>query len=252
MARFRKVAVAVALLGGIACAGCSAQTSPPPAASVQSCIQFGISAIEHHVMVRTLPPACRGLSRAQVNFAVGSAVRSVAGRVPGKARERARAARIAPLLGDLVKQVPPSRPAAPAAPPAASQISRGTLRLLALGFWVLTVGIGTWMLSRWFTRRMLRRLGRGSGDPETLSPAVALGHFSLAVTGLLAWIGYVVSGVSIVGWIAGAMLLPTAGIGMALVTLGPERRRSTFVIAAHIALAVTTMVFTLLAVVGAG
>ncbi len=217
---------------------------------MQSCKQFGIHAIEHHVMVRTLPAACRGLSRAQVNYAVGSAVRSVADRERGKAQQRARAARLAPLLGDLVKQVPPSPPTAPVVTPAASQFSHGTLALLALCCWILTVGIGTWMMSRWFSRRVLRNLRQVPAEAGSLSPAVALGHFGLAVSGLLAWIAYVASGLTPVGWVAGAILLVTAGFGMALVTLGPERRRSALVIAAHITLAVVTMLFTLLAVVG--
>jgi hypothetical protein len=251
--KLRNIALAVAFLAGIACAGCSAQQSqPPPRASVQSCKQFGISAIERNVTVRTLPAACRGLSRAEVNYAVGSAVRSVAGRVPGKAEQRRRAARFSPLLGALIKQVPPSRPAAPAATPPASQFSHGTLALLALCFWILTAGIGTWMMSRWFSRRVLRSLRGAPAQADSLSPAVAVGHFGLAMSGLLAWIAYLASGLAAVGWLAGAILLVTAGFGMSLVTLGPERRRSAPVIAAHITLAVVTMLFTLLTVVGSG
>jgi hypothetical protein len=229
----------------------SAQPQRPPAGSVQSCVRFGVNALRHHVTVRTLPAACRGLSRAQVNFAVASAVRSVVGGLHGKALQRARAASLSPLLGDLVKQVPAST-ARPSAAPSASQVSRSALGLLALCFWCLTVGIGMWMMSRWFSRQVLKRLRRGAGQAGSLSPAVALGHFGLAVAGLLAWIGYLASGVAAVGWIAGATLLPTAGIGMTLVTLGPDRRRSALVIAAHIALAVATMLFTLLAVVTPG
>jgi hypothetical protein len=253
--RLRNIALAVVFLAGIACAGCSAQQSaPPPHGSVQSCIQFGVRAIEHNVTVRKLPAECRGLSRAQVNYAVGSAVRSVAGRVRGKARQRARAARFAPLLSDLVKQVPPSRPAAPTPPPPASQFSHRTLEVLSLCFWILTVGIGTWMMSRWFSREVLRGLRRGpaQADSLSLSPAVAVSHFGLAVSGLLAWIAYLASGLAAVGWVAGAILLVTAGFGMSLVTLGPEQRRSALVIAAHITLAVVTMLFTLLTVVGSG
>jgi hypothetical protein len=248
-------AFAAALLAAVACAGCGAQgtTDHPPSPSVQACIHFGVRAIHDRVTVRTLPPACRGLTRDQVNYAVGTAVRSVAGRVRGKARQRRLAAEYAPLLAHLVKTVPPAR-SQPAAPvPAAEQVSHDTLSALALACWLLTVWLGSWMMSRWLSRRALRgALRRQPAPADGLPPLVNFGHFGLAVAGLLTWIAYLATGAAVAGWIACAALLPTAGIGMSLVFLGPSGRRSVFVVAAHIALAVATILFTLLAVAGPG
>ena len=49
-------------------------------------------------------------------------------------------------------------------------------------------------------------------------------HFALAVAGLLAWIVFLITGVTSVAWIACGFLLPVAGLGMALASLWlPER-----------------------------
>ena len=70
--------------------------------------RFGISAIEHHVTITSVPAACRGPTGAQINFAVGTALHAVAGTVHGKARIRARALKLSPLLAQLVTAVPAS------------------------------------------------------------------------------------------------------------------------------------------------
>ena len=48
-------------------------------------------------------------------------------------------------------------------------------------------------------------------------------HSGLAVTGLLAWIACLVTGLTGVAWIACVLLLPVTGLGMALVILSPPR-----------------------------
>ena len=49
-------------------------------------------------------------------------------------------------------------------------------------------------------------------------------HFGLAVTGLLAWIAYLVTGLTSVAWTASGLLLPVIGLGMAMLILSlPER-----------------------------
>jgi hypothetical protein len=89
-------AVAGALLAGLLAAGCSHEPASPLRPSVESCIQFSINAIQHHVTVTSVPPECRGLTRAQVNYAVGRAVHAMAATVRGKASQRARAHRLSP------------------------------------------------------------------------------------------------------------------------------------------------------------
>ena len=67
-----------ALAGTVA--GCSGQPAPM-GGSANSCYQFAVSAIQRHVTVTAVPPACQGLSQIEVNVAVGRALRA-AGEVP--------------------------------------------------------------------------------------------------------------------------------------------------------------------------
>ena len=138
------------VLAGLA-AGCSRQPEAPRA-SVESCIQFGVAAIRHHVTVTSLPPACRGLTRAQVNFAVGSALHSVAIGAGGKVRQRERIAQVSHFLEHLVVAVPPQRSAPQVAAPAVRQASRTTLGLIALCAWLITAALGLWMMTWWILR----------------------------------------------------------------------------------------------------
>jgi manganese efflux pump family protein len=207
------------LLAGLLAAGCTRGPAGPPRASVESCTRFGINAIEHHITVRSVPAACRGLTRAQVNFAVGHAIDAMAATVHGKARLRARARDLSPLLAHLVTTVPAQRsqPVPAAAPRRASGPALG---LLALISWLITVGLGTWMVVRWIARGGLRRAHFGR---SVLPPSVTLAHFGLAVAGLLAWIAYLATGLTGLAWVACVFLLPVAGLGMALVFWVPER-----------------------------
>jgi len=86
----RACAVAGVILAGLAAAGC-AQPARPRQASVAACTEFGVSAIERHVTVTSVPAACAGLTRAQVNFAVSSALHAMAVGAHGKVRQRERA-----------------------------------------------------------------------------------------------------------------------------------------------------------------
>ena len=273
------------VLAGLAAAGCthqSTQSTGPQRASVESCIQFGISAIKHHITVTTVPAACQGLTRAQVNFAVGSALHVMTIGRGGKVGERKRVAKFSPFLAHLAATVPeqPSQPpvSALAAPPAAPPPSRTALGLVALVTWLITVGLGSAMMARWIAHGCFRR-GR-AGHVRFPAPMI-FAHFGLATTGLLAWIAYLVTGVTAVAWIASALLLPVTGLGMAVliaslpersltatgvpaapaVVAGPAsvpladdppsaRHPPTMVVAAHGAFAVATILFAILAAVG--
>jgi hypothetical protein len=258
--------VAGVVLAALAAAGCSRQPGTAPQASVAACTEFGITAIRQHVTVTSLPAACRGLTRAQVNFAIGTALRSAAVGAGGKVRQRERVARVGHYLQSLVRAVPQQRSQPPVPGPAAGQASRATLGLTALATWLVTVVLGLAMLAKWIAR----------GGRRARPPALNFAHLSLAIAGLLGWIAYLATGIIGVAWAACAVLPLVAGLGMTLVFLSPSpspaaavtaragtvsvpagahrpaRRAPVFLVAAHIGLATLTILFAFLTVIGAG
>jgi hypothetical protein len=209
------------MLAGLLAAGCAQRPAGPPRPSVESCAEFGISAIQHHVTVTSLPAACRGLTRAQVNLAVGQALYAMTSNVHGKAQRRARARELSPLLGQLVTTVPAQRGPPPTAAPAGGQASGPSLGYAALISWLITVGLGSWMMARWITRGGFRRARLSKAG---LPPSLIFTHFGLAVAGLLVWCAYLATGLAAAAWAGCVLLLPVAGLGMALLSLWlPER-----------------------------
>ena len=53
-----------------------------------------------------------------------------------------------------------------------------------------------------------------------------VGHFSLALTGLVTWICYLLSAAELVAWLAVVLLMPGIGLGIATVTLWTPYPRS--------------------------
>jgi hypothetical protein len=230
------------LAGGLVLAALATGCSRQPAtagASVASCTQFGIAAIRHHTTVTALPPACRGLTRAQVNFAVGAALREAAGGGGGRRHQRARIGAVSRYLEHLVSTVPrqPSRPPPPT--PATKQASPLTLGLVALCTWLITVALGLWMMARWIIRRGPRSASPDPAAPPSASPdpaapphgragrlrrppALNAAHLVLASTSLLIWIVYLATRLTGVAWAACALLPLVAGLGMMLVFLPPS------------------------------
>jgi hypothetical protein len=202
---------------------CSSAATAPPTATGQTCYAFGVRALEQDVKVTTVPRACAGLSAATVNLAVDRAVREVVGPRP-KAAARRLANREGARLAYLIRTVPPARAVAPAAPPAPG--SREPLRVAALVAWLVTATAGSYLLAGWLRHGGLRR-GRGANRTSGMPPVVILGHFGVAVTGLGLWIAFMASDLTALAWTAAALLLPTAGLGMAtLVTALPEPAES--------------------------
>jgi hypothetical protein len=245
------------LVTGMLLAGCSSQPAAPPS-SVASCFQFAASAIQRHVTVTGVPAACRGLSQAQVNGAVSRALRAAAAGVRGKVRQRQIIGRDSGYVAGLVHVIPAPGPTAAAAPPSRPP-SPAAFGLAALIAWLITVGLGVSMMVRWITRTCRAgpppRGGRG--------PVLNYTHFGLALTGLLAWISYLATGVTGLAWAACGLLLAVASLGMALVFLPPAATQSgddpppvghppVPVIAAHITAACITIVLATLAAIGAG
>ena len=241
--------------------GCSSQPAVARG-SVNSCYQFGVEAIHRHVTVTAVPAACRGLSQLEVNVAVGRALQAAAAGVRGKAGQRQVIARDSPYLASLIHAVPaPSQPAVAA--PQSGPPSRAALSLAALAAWLVTVGLGVSMMARWITRtrRHGARPGHGRG------PVLNFTHFGLALISLLAWISYLATGLTGLAWAACGLLLPVAGLGMALVFLTPARsqaaaqavdnppavrRPPALVVAAHITAASITILLAVLAAIGSG
>ncbi len=215
-APWRNYATKVVLIG-VVVAGCSSQPAVPRG-SVTSCYQFGVQAIRRHVTVTAIPAACQGLSQLEVNIAVGRALQAAAAGVPGKARQRQLIGLDSPYLADLIHAVPtPGQPAV--APPQSGPPSRAALSLAALATWLITLGLGVSMMARWITRS--RRHGAQPGHGR--GPVLNFTHFGLALTSLLAWISYLATSVTGLAWAACGLLLPVAGLGMALVFFASAR-----------------------------
>jgi hypothetical protein len=250
--------VAVSVLAAVGCSGRPAVTG----ASANSCFQFAATAIQRHVIVTTRPAACQGLSPVEVNEAVGRALRAAAAGVRGKVRQRELIARDSPYVAALTHAVPASSPPAVTAPPS-RPLSQAAVSLAALIAWLVAVGLGLSMMARWITRT--RRHGkqphRGRG------PVLNFTHFGLALTGLLAWISYLATGLAALAWTACGLLLAVASLGMALVFLAPATAAAAtrpeddppraghppvLVIAAHITAACITILLTTLAAIGSG
>jgi hypothetical protein len=246
------VLVAGVVLAGVA--GCSGQ-APAPRGSVSSCFQFGVAAIRRQVTVTALPPACQGLSPLNVNVALDRALQAAAAGAGGKARQRQVIGRDSRYLAHLIRGVPAPAQPVPAAP-VARPTSRAALGWATLIAWLVTVGLGVSMMTRWITRTGQRRAqpGRGRG------PVLNFTHLGLALAGLLAWIGYLATGVTGVAWAGCGLALAAASLGMSLVFLSgpsgddprPSGHRPAFVVAAHITAACTTILLAVLAAAGAG
>jgi hypothetical protein len=254
------------VLAALGAAGCSGQPAAPQA-SVASCTAFGESAIRQHVTVTALPPACQGLTAAQVNQAASIALRSAGSGVSGKALQRARIAEASHYLAHMFVTVPASHGAPPSRAGAAGWLSKTAWGLLALGSWLATVALGLGMMAR---RELRRRRARPHGITRPRRPpALNLAHLGLAVLSLLAWVVYLATAVTGVAWAAAGLLPLVAGLGMALLFLtyvaapaashgqaqsdqAPGRRAPVLLMGAHVTFATATILFAVLAAIGAG
>src|SRR6185437_3266314 len=121
---------------------------------------------------------------------------------------------------------------------------------------------GGWVLARW-----LLAGGRPWRKSATAAPAaVILGHVGAGALGLLLWASFLLSGWVPLAWTAVGLLAPVASLGMGVLLLGlprparpaigprPGRRagRPALAIAAHGLFAVTALLLTLMAAIGAG
>ena len=88
------------------------------------------------------------------------------------------------------------------------------MSIAALVTWLITAGFGSFMLIRWATSGGLRQVpGAGTNFPRVR----VFAHFGLAAAGLIVWIIYLVTGNTILAWIAAADLILVALLGGLLV-----------------------------------
>jgi hypothetical protein len=269
------VARAVVLLGGlllaVLAASCGSVARGPARGSVPACTGFGVRAIQQRLTPARIPPACQGLSRAEVNFALGRAIFLAAGSGRHKAAWRREASVAGARLGRLITALPPSAASSPggsgetsaAARPA--PVNRRPLGLAALLGWLMTVGIGVVMLGRPSVGGMLHQMRARRGRA---APAVLAGHSGLATTALLVWACYLATGWLALAWLAVCLLLPVIGLGMAVLTIGTaaasrpaggapvlragRRRRGAILPIVHGLAAMATILLALLTALGAG
>jgi hypothetical protein len=255
-------AVAGCLLAVLLAAGCGAEPGSAHRATMQGCTDYGVHAIEDHVTVTRMPAACRGLSKEEINQAVSKAVDTVAGG-RRKVAWRKLAVAVGARLGRLVTSVPPAISAVSGGGQPVPDRRPGidaALAVAVLILWLLTAGSGSCLLVTWMAHGGLRRERAGPGN---LPPAVVVGHFSLAVTGLILWIAYLAAGRTFLAWAAVGLLLAVAGLGMATLSIGlgsparapagivpPRGGPPVLLIAGHGALAMATLLLALLAVTG--
>jgi hypothetical protein len=259
------------VLAALGVAGCSSQPAPS-GASVASCVQFGETAIREHVTVTALPPACQGLTAAQVDSAVATALRSTVSGVRGKAQQRQLIAAASGYLAPMFVAVPAPAGGPPPSSAPGGWVSKTTWGLLALATWLATVALGLSLLARRTLRD--RRHGTRTTRPRR-PPALNLAHMGLGGVSLLAWIVYLATAVTGVAWAAAGLLPLVAGLGMALLFLswvagpasgtagstgdgtggstGIQRRRTpVLIVGAHITFATATILFAVLAAIGTG
>jgi hypothetical protein len=82
--------------------------------------------------------------------------------------------------------------------------------------WAMTAGVGGYMLRTWIARGGLRRERARAGG---LPPQLLFGHATLALTGLVLWGSFVLSGERALGWAGIGCLMVAVGMGVSTVTL---------------------------------
>ena len=87
------------------------------------------------------------------------------------------------------------------------------MSIAALIAWVITAGIGSFMLARWLSHGGLR----GGAAATHFPPARVFTHFGLAAAGLIIWIVYLIIDRPLLAWIAFADLVLVALVGGVLV-----------------------------------
>ncbi|HEY3530471.1 MAG TPA: hypothetical protein VGK78_15105 [Nocardioides sp.] len=135
--------------------------------------------------------------------------------------------------------------------------------IAALIVWIVTALGGFYLLGTWISKG-----GHRQPSSSRFPPPLIFGHFALAAIGLILWIIYVATDSDALEWIAFIIILVVALLGFTMLArwIPTYRSRSTStdevrpaeghfpvaVVAAHGALAATTVVLVLLTLIGVG
>lgn len=90
------------------------------------------------------------------------------------------------------------------------------MRFATLISWLVTAGLGAFMLRTWLARGGLRRERAKVGG---LPPQVIFGHAVAAISGLLSWVAFLTSGARPFAWAAVILLTAAVSLGLCTVTL---------------------------------
>jgi hypothetical protein len=99
------------------------------------------------------------------------------------------------------------------------------LGVAALISWLLAESLGAYMFRTWLTSMRVKRPSAGGSEPnesgaqDTMSPALVLGHASLALAGLVSWVSFLASGQPALAWLAIGLVAPAIGLGISTVTV---------------------------------
>ena len=102
------------------------------------------------------------------------------------------------------------------------------MSIAALVTWIITAGFGFFMLIRWATRGGVRKV---EGAETHLPPVRVFTHFGLAAAGLIVWIIYLVTGSTLLAWIAVVDLVLVAIIGVVMVRQWAKDGRAAMAVA---------------------
>lgn len=277
----------LAAIAVLVVSGCAASTVAPQGTEA-ACAVAASHAIRTHESLTSVPAACHGLSRNQVNAAASLAITIAAGS-GAKSVWRRRAGVAAGYVSALITAPGPPTSAlaggtsgGPAAVAAGSRLgfSERAAQVGALLAWLAAAASGGWVLVRWWraggTFARLRRRAN-----TTAPPAVIIGHVGLALLGLVLWSMFMITGQVAIAWVSVGLLALVAGLGMGVLVLGlpsprpfgvaparvparaPARvpvpasarsrgRQPVFVIAAHGLFAAVALLMVALAAIGGG
>ncbi|HVT71046.1 MAG TPA: hypothetical protein VHF26_25090 [Trebonia sp.] len=90
------------------------------------------------------------------------------------------------------------------------------MRTAALVSWLVTAGLGAFMLRTWLARGGLRAERAKTGG---LPPQLIFGHALAAFAGLLSWAAYLLTGERAIAWSGVVLLMATVSLGLCTVTL---------------------------------
>jgi hypothetical protein len=99
------------------------------------------------------------------------------------------------------------------------------LGVAALFSWLLAESLGAYMFRSWLMSIGSWRPSAGrskrqeTGAQDTMSPALVLGHASLALAGLISWVSFLASGQPALAWLAIGLVAPAIGLGISTVTV---------------------------------